>query len=359
MKKILLITENLGSGGAERQICGLAVMLTKLGYPCRLVTYCENQFYEPYLRQNDVEYVRLSNLSNKFTRVFRLAKYVRMYKPDVVISYLVSVNISMCLATLLCNTKLIVSERNNNLSISFKDRIRFFLYRRADVIVPNSNSQADFIRKNFPYLKPKVCPIINFVDTIRFSPPLESRENIPFRIVTVARYTHQKNVLRFLDVVKKVKSAKLNVRFDWYGSKDVDLKYFSAVLQKYNSMDIADYLCLHDSCKQIEDEYRNADAMCLPSLYEGYPNVVVEAMASGLPVICANRFENPYIVQDKINGFLFDPENIDDIFSAVVKLLNLTLEERLQMRAKNREVTLVRNSEEVFIQEYVRLIQSL
>lgn len=82
-------------------------------------------------------------------------------------------------------------------------------------------------------------------------------------------------------------------------------------------------------------------------------------MSCGLPVICANRFENPYIVEDKINGFLFDPENVDDIFSAIVKLLNLTLEERLQMRAKNREVTLVRNSEEVFIQEYVRLIQSL
>ena len=56
MKKILLITENLGSGGAERQICGLASLLTKAGYPCRLITYVENQFYEPYLRQNGVDY---------------------------------------------------------------------------------------------------------------------------------------------------------------------------------------------------------------------------------------------------------------------------------------------------------------
>lgn len=56
MKKILLITETLGSGGAERQICGLASMLTKAGFPCRLITYVENQFYEPYLRQNGVDY---------------------------------------------------------------------------------------------------------------------------------------------------------------------------------------------------------------------------------------------------------------------------------------------------------------
>lgn len=53
MKRILLITEGLGSWGAERQICGVATMQTKAGYSCRLITYVENQFYESYLRQTD------------------------------------------------------------------------------------------------------------------------------------------------------------------------------------------------------------------------------------------------------------------------------------------------------------------
>ena len=68
MKRILLITEGLGSGGAERQICGLAAMLTKAGYPCRLITYVENQFYEPYLRQNGMDYEFVPQLWNKKTR---------------------------------------------------------------------------------------------------------------------------------------------------------------------------------------------------------------------------------------------------------------------------------------------------
>ena len=80
MNRILLITENLGSGGAERQICGLAAMLTKAGYPCRLITYVENQFYEPYLRQNSVDYQFVPELWDKKTRVFKAAKYVRQYK---------------------------------------------------------------------------------------------------------------------------------------------------------------------------------------------------------------------------------------------------------------------------------------
>lgn len=85
MKRILLVIEGLGSGGAERQICGLAVMLTNAGYVCRLITYVHNQFYEPYLRQNKVDYDFVPKLRNKTTRIFGMAKYVRNYRADVVI----------------------------------------------------------------------------------------------------------------------------------------------------------------------------------------------------------------------------------------------------------------------------------
>lgn len=128
-------------GGAERQICGLASLLTKAGYPCRLITYVENQFYEPFLRQNGVDYQFVPELWNHNTRVIRAAKYVRHYKPDVVISFLPSVNKTMCLAKLLFKAKLVVSERNNNTCVTRADKVQFNLYRMADAIVPNSNSQ--------------------------------------------------------------------------------------------------------------------------------------------------------------------------------------------------------------------------
>lgn len=358
-KKILLITENLGSGGAERQICGLAVMLTKAGYPCRLITYVENQFYEPYLRENKVDYELVPELYNKNYRVIRIARYVNKYNPDIVISYLPAVNITMCLAKLFIKAKLIVSERNNNIDITLKDRIQFNLYRLADVIVPNSNSQGNFISSNFRFLASKIVPIINFVDVKRFAPVARTKENDVLSFITVARYTSQKNVLSFLDVVKKIKEARLNVHFDWYGSKVYDKSYYSLVEEKFKMLDLADYMTLHAPCHEIEKLYQQSDVMCLPSLYEGYPNVVVEAMSSGLPVICSDRFENPFIVKDNINGFLFDPEDVDDIFYNIVKIANLSSNERKQMGVKNREACLGRNSEETFIQAYINLIENL
>lgn len=359
MKRIFLITENLGSGGAERQICGLAAMLTKAGYPCRLITYVENQFYEPYLRQNGVDYRFVPELWNKKTRVFKVAKYVRQYKPDVVISFLPSVNLTMCLAKLFFKAKLIVSERNNNICITRRDIIQFNLYRIADAIVPNSNSQGEFIRRNFSFLSEKVHPIINFVDVNRFTPAETPVLNNTLRIVTVARYTQQKNVLKYLEVVRLIKKLGLNVHFDWYGDKKYNASYYAEVESKYASLNIADYLTLHDPVQKIENEYRKADIFCLPSLFEGYPNVVVEAMSCGLPILCSRVYENPHIVKEKINGFLFDPEDVEDIVNAIKKMIGLTKDDRLEMGKRNWQLCLERNTEDVFLKSYTELIDSL
>lgn len=359
MKKILLTTENLGSGGAERQICGLASMLTKVGFPCRLITYVENQFYEPYLRQHGVDYQFVPELWNKKTRVFKAAKYVRQYKPDVVISFLPSVNKTMCLAKLFFKAKLMVSERNNNTCITRSDKMLFNLYRMADAIVPNSNSQGKFICKNFPFLSKKVHPIINFVDVNRFTPSETPVRNNTLRIVTVARYTQQKNGLTYLKAVRMAKDMGLNVHFDWYGDKKHNAAYFAEIEKEYQQLDIADYLTLHDPKQKIEEEYRKADIFCLPSLFEGYPNVVAEAMSCGLPILCSNVYENPYIVEEGVNGFLFDPKKPEAIANAIKKMVRLSYENRQEMGKRNRQLCLKRNTEEAFLKSYVELIEKL
>lgn len=359
MKKILLITENLGSGGAERQMCGLASLLAKAGYPCRLITYVENQFYEPYLRQHGVDYQFVPELWDKNTRVFKVAKYVRQYKPDVVISFLPSVNKTMCLAKLFFNAKLVVSERNNNTCITRGDKIQFNLYRMADAVVPNSNRQGKFICNNFPFLCKKVHPIINFVDVNRFTPSETPVRNETLRVVTVARYTQQKNVLTYLKAIRMVKDMELNVHFDWYGDKKHNAAYFAEIEKEYQKLDIADYMTLHDPNQKIEEEYRKADIFCLPSLFEGYPNVVAEAMSCGLPILCSNVYENPYIVEEGVNGFLFDPKKPKDIADAINKMVNLTRDERIEMGKRNRQLCLQRNTEEAFLKSYVALIDSL
>ena len=354
--RVLLITEGLGSGGAERQICGLARMFVKQGIENKLITYSRANHFEPLVREAGVDYEYHPELLPRVTRVLRLLKILYKYKPTTIISYLPSVNITTCIARMFYRCNLIVSDRNVCTEINWKVKIQYLLYRFAQYVIPNSYTQGKFIEHHFPSLKKKIYPIINFVDSDRFTPQFSDVLNEPVKIVTVARYTHAKNTLKFMEVVRMAKNLRLNVYFDWYGNKEHDTEYYAQVEAKYNEMDIADYMMLHTSCTNIEEVYRKSDVLCLPSLWEGYPNVIVEAMASGLPVICSNIYENPYIIEDGVGGFLFNPEEPEDILRTIVRIENMTLEARRRMGLHNRQLCLERNSESAFVDAYIRLL---
>ena len=82
-------------------------------------------------------------------------------------------------------------------------------------------------------------------------------------------------------------------------------------------------------------------------------------MSCGLPIVCSNVYENPYIVAEGVNGFLFNPEDPADIARAIRLMTSLSIEEREQIGRRNRQLCLVRNTEEAFLQAYEQLIKNL
>ena len=84
-----------------------------------------------------------------------------------------------------------------NQNVSKKDKVKFWLYRLADYIVPNSHSQAQFIKNNFPKVSNKIVTITNFTDTAHFH-PIEASSNEKVNILTAARIASQKNILNYL-----------------------------------------------------------------------------------------------------------------------------------------------------------------
>ena len=64
---------------------------------------------------------------------------------------------------------------------------------------------------------------------------------------------------------------------------------------------------------------RRYDALVLPSMWEGVPNVVCEALASGLPVLASDVSDIPLLLQDGVNGFLFAPHKVEGIAGAIIR----------------------------------------
>ena len=356
MKKILLLVDSLNSGGAQRQLVGLAIMLKKAGLSVKVITYYNIPFYKKDLDFNNVCYENVATAKNPITRFFCINKVINAYSPDVVISYLDTPNIIACICKFLGKKwKLIVSERNTTMGLNFRERIKFFLYKYADRVVANSYSQEKFIKSHYKSLSNKLSTITNFTDTSRFCPSANSNNlSDVLRIICVGRITEQKNILVFLDALKIVKNKGYNFSVNWYGLQAPF--YYNECIRKIHDNMLDENFVFLSVCPNIEKKYRNYDVFCLPSVYEGFPNVLCEAMSCGLPVLCSNVCDNPMIVEDSKNGLLFNPLDIYDIADKIIKFMNLSQEEKKQWGEKSRELALIKFSKRNFINNYLEII---
>lgn len=355
MKRIVCFTISLGSGGAERQLISLASCLKDAGYDVSILTYCSDFFYKDYLEQIGLKNNCYDKYSSNISRFIACWKHIRKAKADVVISYLEMPSFMTCLMKMFGSRfNLIVSERNTTQNKTWFDRLRFPLMRFANYIVPNSHSQEDFIKKEYPYLKNKVITITNFVDTDFFTPQV-NKHGKDLVVLTVARINPQKNILRYIEAISKIKETYNNVIFKWYGSITDDDYYNSCVLT-IQEKGLENTFFFERPTEKIIEAYRSATCFCLPSLYEGYPNVVCEAMSCGLPILCSNVCDNALIVENEVNGILFNPLSIDSICVSLEQMLQLGKEELDIMGSKSREIAIIKFSKKEFVNQYMNLI---
>ncbi len=359
MRRILLFIDSLESGGAQRQLVGLAVLLKDKGYDVKLVYYYPFSFYKLYLDEHGIANECVKGGANKRMRLFKIYHIVRQYNPDTIISYLNGPNILACMlkvARLKC--RLIVSERNTTQKLGLRERLKFLLMQKADVIVTNSFSQKTFIEKHYPYLLTKVKVITNFVDTDSFTPrPIVelNKEMSACRVVCIGRVTAQKNVMLFLDALHQLKEKSYSFHVDWFGQMG-NKAYYAQCIKKVETLKLEDVISFNEPTENLIREYQKADVFCLPSIYEGFPNVLCEAMSCGLPVLCSNVCDNPMIVRGNDNGLLFNPNDIHDIVSKFEMFFKLSSEEKRHMGEKSRLYAVNDFSKNSFLEKYEQII---
>lgn len=358
MKKILCLIDSLGAGGAQRQMVGLATLLKEKNYEVTVAIYHENLFYAESLQQVGVPLIYLKKAEQHITRLFQISSFIRKQDPDVVISYLDTPNICSCFSKIFNkHHKLIVSERNTTQHTGFKDIIRFNMYRFADVVVPNSYSQVDYINKTFPFLSDKTVTIPNFVDLEYFLPPPKHKRRTLPEVMIVASVRESKNTLGFIDAVDVLRKKGCCCHISWYGLNKPYNDYINRCIKKIKYLGLNDWIELQEKTQRIKEHYQDADYFCLPSFYEGTPNVIGEAMACGLPLICSNVCDNARYVEENVNGFLFDPQKAESIALAFERAFALKEYEYEQFCSISRKKAEEKLSKDVFINSYIKVIE--
>lgn len=354
--KILFLSDDLLQGGAERQLCLLAAGLKRRGHDIEIVLFYDSPvFYSETLENAGIGVMRLDRGEKFSGRIRGILETVRDSKPDVVVSFKESSNIAACAAAILKPFPLIVSERNITVAIDFRQRLKFLLYRTASAVVSNNHSQARFINRRFIQLRKKLHVITNTLPPEFLLTPKRRKTLARPVVLTLARISPQKNILRYIEAVAKAVETGIDARFIWCGRAESEVLFREAgnLIRKHS---LEKVIQLRREKTDTLSLYDNATHFFLPSLHEGFSNVLCEAMARGLVVVAGDVADNGLIIDDSRR--LFNPLDTDDMAAVLSDTLSLT--EIDYNRESQRNICRARQlcGEESFLDAYETLLKS-
>jgi glycosyltransferase involved in cell wall biosynthesis len=322
-KNILIVIDQLYKGGAQKVAARLSIELSER-YRVVIATYNRSDAMYRYGGEHifiDLPFSKNPSTNHFIARIIRfvllivnLRKIKRRNKIDVAISFLEASNIVNVFSRR--KEKLILSVRAH-LSREFSDdkRLHIFktlirkLYNRAfKVVTPSEEIKVDLV-KNFSVREEKITVIYNFINKTDFlkqsSEPVDEPQVIEAFaqgpvLINVGRLTNPKGQWFLPRILKKVQEKVPGTRLIILGAGPLKerierealhskLTTFDGTENKHPFYDI--YL---PGFKDNPFPYlRKSDIFVFPSVYEGFPNVMLEAMSCGLPIISSDCFSGP------------------------------------------------------------------
>lgn len=359
--RILCVIDNVGSGGAQRQLVNTALGLKARGHHVEFFSYYRDDFYAGVLDSASISVrVREKRWRFSLTPACEIRRLIRDNSIEGVLAFLDTPSVYAELACLgLQNVRVVVSERNTSSTgaVTIAKILKGLLHMRADRITTNCHTQRLWLERKLPWLRGRVTTIMNGVDL--HSPRKKRRlsDGGALKMLGVGRITRQKNIPAFIEALAlAVKEHDVDVYVDWAGRVDVVSEAAAAkdALEAHNLEKRWRWL---GEVGDLPVRMCNYDALVLPSLWEGMPNAICEAFASGLPVLASNVSDNPILVEEGVRGFLFDPRKSEEIASAIVRFCRLSEDSRERMAQSARAYAEQKLSIDNLVDSYEKLLQ--
>lgn len=327
VNRITLIISALTAGGAERVISIMANYWAARGVEVTLMTLADASQAPFYELNPNIHYTPLSvaegsptvihAISNNLKRLLALRHAIKKSHPQVVISFITPMNILVCLATLGLKVPVVVSERTEPTMESHGrvwDILRRVTYPVADYVVIVSEYALKFfpksVRKNVVMIpNPVLPPVKESVADVGLHKPA---------IVAMGRFEQQKGFDLLLLAFAKIKDKYPEWSLIILG----DGKLRPLLESLSSDLDLNSKVSMPGIVNNPYDYLRQADLFVMSSRYEGFPNALCEAMASGLAVISFDCKTGPgEIINDGVDGILVPHENVDALADAMSRIM--------------------------------------
>ncbi len=365
-KKIVLLNSSLAGGGSERVCVNMANSFAKKGWQVDLVVLnLNNQAYLHSILDN-VNLIVLNVNHARYSAIY-LLRYIFKNKPKIILVFNSELSVVMVILRILLRLNVkIISRNTSTLSIRLKEfkkkklwlkyvagpLIKFF-YKRIDYAINQCKGMREDLIQLLPQFYEKSNVIYNPI------PP----EIIDYVNKNDLTQIKKKDYLLCVGRLEKVKAfhyaiesfagiadnfSNLRLKIVGKGSLEQELK------QKAIDCCVDDRVDFEGFQENIIPYYLYAKATILTSLYEGYPNVLIESIAMNTPVIAFNCESGPKeIIQEGINGYLVKYKNVDDLKKKLtILLLSKFDNEDLKNSIKNNQI-------ENILENYEKLIDLL
>lgn len=278
--KILFYINVLSSGGAERVVSNLA---NKLAENDEVIVVNSFKTENEYNLTPKIKHIYLDNRHDKsFIKkniylIGKLRAILKKERPNVAISFMAEPNFRLLISSFFLKTKTIISIRNDPNKEYPNILFRFLaktLFLKADGIVFQTLDARNFFQKS---IQRKSVIIYNPVkESFYRNPNNKTRRNI----VAVGRLSMQKNHFLLINAFAKV-SKHIQENLYIYGEGDMRKQ----LQDRINDLNLNDRVFLQGNVSDLNEILSNYKLYVLSSDFEGMPNSLMEAMASGLPCI--------------------------------------------------------------------------
>lgn len=317
--RITFLAGTLGQGGAERQLYYMAKTLQEAGADVRVLSLSRDEFWEPRLRKLGVPVTWVGQPASKAGRLARIVRELRRNPTDVIQSQHFYTNLYSAAAAKMAGVTGIGAIRSS-IDHEMRGTGRFFGYfclRLPRLVATNSASALEnAVALGVPPARLRL--LRNAVDTDHFR-PREDSDGKAVRLLSAGRLIPAKRFDRFLSVVASLVGSGRPVFATLAGSGPLR----SALEGQASDLGLrSDHFEIRDAVDDMAELYRQADAFVLSSDTEGMPNVVLEAMASGLPVVAARVGGVEEVIRSGENGLLFEPHDARGLEEALDRLVS-------------------------------------
>lgn len=314
------VAGTLGQGGAERQLFYILRALTRSGAAVRLFTLTTGEYWEDRIRALGVDVVWVGRAASKLARSAAVVREARRRPLDLIQSQHFFTNLYAVAAARATGVREIGALRSDAVAeVEANGRVLGPLSLRVPRILAANSRLAMRNAGALGVAERRLHLLPNVVDVDRFRPGNGATSTNTIRLLSAGRLVAAKRHDRFLRLLAALSSeGHRDVRGVIVGDGPLRASLEAEAERLGLLPNIVEFRGAESA---MEGVYREADALVMTSDYEGTPNVVLEAMASGLPVVAPRVGGIPDIVEDGSTGLLFDRDDERALVECVAALV--------------------------------------